>query len=615
MGWFDEDDSEEEQDQLQAQSNANTNTEEEEDPLDAYMKSLNDSQASTAPSSRTGRLDMDNEDEATSHWTDQSVSNTLDKPLCHDNEQPQSSSARQALESTFHQAGGNPEKKPNHNLSLAPVNHETMNYQDFPKCFYTTTDTPQGHSWRQQHEITCHPGTMDPILSFSQIQSTFGNDLFSKIQKRGYTTLTLVQSQTLPVALSGHDALVTAYTGSGKTFAYTWPMLVHLQHQTPLLGDETGPMAIVLVPTRELAIQVHNQVKSMLPSNLTSLAIIGGMSNYHLLKNLKQTGCHVVVASPGRFLDLLGKKSKGLSLERVTYCVLDEADKMLTMGFEEQVTSILQNVRPNRQTLMLSATMGRKVERVAQGWLSDSFVRIAIGRTGESSEHVQQHVMVLPSYNDKKTWLKEMVPVLAQVGRTLVFVAKRSECEEIAEMLRQQSLRIETLHGEKHQSDRNASLRAFAKGDLDALVATDVAARGLDVKNVSTVINFDPAKNLDSHVHRIGRAGRLSKDEHNKGVAYTLLTQKNADFAHVLMSAFEREGREVTDALRSLAEKSRKSGNVASRTKWNKSGLGFNDHDDPPNGGSSVGGGNGYYGPSTSQAAAGAPPTKRSRWE
>ena len=230
-----------------------------------------------------------------------------------------------------------------------------------------------------------------------------------------------------------------------------------------------GPMAIVLVPTRELAIQVHNQVKSMLPSNLTSLAIIGGMSNYHLLKNFKQTGCHVVVASPGRFLDLLGKKSKGLSLERVTYCVLDEADKMLTMGFEEQVTSILQNVRPNRQTLMLSATMGRKVERVAQGWLSDSFVRIAIGRTGESSEHVQQHVMVLPSYNDKKTWLKEMVPVLAQVGRTLVFVAKRSDCEEIAEMLRQQSLRIETLHGEKHQSDRNASLRAFAKGDLDAL--------------------------------------------------------------------------------------------------------------------------------------------------
>ena len=221
--------------------------------------------------------------------------------------------------------------------------------------------------------------------------------------------------------------------------------------------------------------------------------------------------------------------------------------------------------------------------------------------------------MVLPTFAAKKDWIVEMLPILSQVGRTLIFVATRTECEELAETVRAKSpaLRIETLHGEKHQSDRNAALRAFSKGDLSALIATDVASRGLDVSNVSTVVNFDPAKNLDAHVHRIGRAGRLAKDKHNKGVAYTLLTHKNADFAHILMNAFEREGREVTDELRALANKSRRSGNVAARTKWNKSGLGSHDND-PSHEERTTGASVNYYGPSASQSVE--PPTKRTRW-
>jgi ATP-dependent RNA helicase DDX42 len=219
--------------------------------------------------------------------------------------------------------------------------------------------------------------------------------------------------------------------------------------------------------------------------------------------------------------------------------------------------------------------------------------------------------MVLPSYQAKKEWLLEMLPILSQVGRTLVFVATRNECEELALIMREkQSLQVETLHGEKHQSDRNASLRAFSNGENTALIATDVAARGLDVQNVSTVVSFDPAKNLDAHVHRIGRAGRLSKDKQNKGVAYTLLTPKNADFAHVLVNAFQREGRDVSSELQALAEKSRRSGNVASRNKWNKSGIGFHDKD-PSHDESVTSSGIGYYGPSLSDVE---PRAKRSRW-
>lgn len=616
MGWFDDDDDSEEEEEPQTMAAAENDEHEQDDPLDAYMKSLdaaanNDAATTTTSTARTGRLDMDNEDEATSHWHGGTTESTIatKNHRRQDDDEEEGNAAQQALDSMFHRAGSNNRKdKKEDNFKLAPVHHEEMTYPDFEKSFYTPSDTSRGHEWRQEHEITCLPGTIDRILSFHECRSTLGDDLYDKIHlKAGFTTPTLVQSQTLPVALSGHDALVTASTGSGKTLAYTWPMIVHLQHQAPLQQDETGPMAVVLVPTRELAIQVHKQVKSMMPSHLMSLAITGGISNYHLLKDLKQsTGCHAVVATPGRFLDLLGKKKRGLSLSRVTFIVLDECDRMLSMGFEQQVTSILQNVRRDRQSLMLSATMGQKVERVARQWLHNP-IRIAIGRTGKSSEHVQQHVMVLPSYEKKRAWLLEMLPVLSQVGRTLVFVATRNECEELAQVMRQNhSMRIETLHGEKHQSDRNAALRAFSRGELDALIATDVASRGLDVKNVSTVVNFDPAKNLDAHVHRIGRAGRLSKDDkHNKGVAYTLLTSKNADFALVLANAFEREGRKVTKELMALANTSRRSGNVAA--KRDKSGLGYNVNDE------SSKSGNGYYGPSTSAAAAG-PPAKRSRW-
>jgi ATP-dependent RNA helicase DDX42 len=276
------------------------------------------------------------------------------------------------------------------------------------------------------------------------------------------------------------------------------------------------------------------------------------------------------------------KKNKGLSLDRTTFVVLDEADKMLQMGFEQQVRQIIRNVRPDRQTLMLSATMGRKMEKVAQDWLANP-VRISVGRTGQASEHVEQHVMVLPTVEKKNDWLLEMLPVLEDVGRALIFVATRDGCEELAKLVHSKygdNITVETLHGDKHQSDRNVALKLFSKGAVKFLIATDVAARGLDVPLVSTVINYDAAKDLDAHVHRVGRAGRLSSTDGQwqSGTAYTLLLQGNkrdADFAHTLLNAFEREGHGISPQLQQLAYKSRKAGNVESRKTRNKKGLGF----------------------------------------
>ena len=222
---------------------------------------------------------------------------------------------------------------------------------------------------------------------------------------------------------------------------------------------------------------------------------------------------------------------------------------------------------------------------------------IAVGQTGRASDHVKQYVMVLPNFDAKKTWLQQMLPILEDVGPTLVFVATRVDCESLADVIRKgnPSLNLATLHGDKHASDRQAALRAFTKGHVSALIATDVAARGLDT-NVATVISFDPAKNLDIHVHRIGRAGRLAKDEqeYREGTSYSLLTKKNADFAHVLMNSFERDNREISPELRQLAQQSRRSGApMPSRDRWNKTGLGF----DAPAGGSN------RYGPASSQQA------------
>jgi ATP-dependent RNA helicase DDX42 len=192
--------------------------------------------------------------------------------------------------------------------------------------------------------------------------------LVRAIAKCGYDSPTLVQSQTLSVALSGHDALITAATGSGKTLAYIWPMIIHINDQHHIEPGIDGPIGIVLTPTRELAKQVYTHAKTFIECiGGKAVEVAGGnRGTWELTKELKK-GCEIVVSSPGRLIDMV--KKKGTNLKRVTFLVLDEADRMLSMGFEKQVNSVLENVRPDRQTLLLSATFGKRVEKVARSWL------------------------------------------------------------------------------------------------------------------------------------------------------------------------------------------------------------------------------------------------------
>jgi ATP-dependent RNA helicase DDX42 len=724
---------------------------EEDDPLDAYMKSLanpplsSSSTVSTGPhhlsKTKMARLDVENEDEATSHWTEVTRTNNNSNgdgddhaTTSHFNPEGNnldawetSASARAALDSTFHKAGSTSTSTSTHSnvdITLTPIHHETMNYAKIKKCLITienngslssssrTHDTSAGHAWRQEHQVTCHP-PIDPVLEYDLLSSLSSSssstepspsssssssfsyrsilpDSFPRwCQKQSYTSLTPVQAQTLPVAFHGYNSIITAATGSGKTLSYLWPLVVHLYH------NDVTTKGLILSPTRELTLQIEKTAsslgKAVLPlqqGQKASLAITGGggtgdaasnKGRYFLSQTLYHSNPRILVATPGRLLDVLRalpKKQKeggngassaaAFTLQDVTFLVLDEADKLLQMGFSNQVIQVLQQIRPDRQCLMTSATMGHRMEQVAMKWMgtssssssnkdsinmasnthSKNLVRISVGTTGRASEHVDQHVVVLPTTHAKEQFVLELLPSLVAVGRTLIFVATRDGCEQLATTLRNQiadpSLVLETLHGDKHQSDRNAALQAFKKGRVLVLIATDVAGRGLDIPSVTTVLNFDPAKNLDTHVHRIGRAGRLSKDHDGQacaGTAYTLLLSPGqADFARVLKSAQEREGRPVSAELAKLAQQSSSRAGSSGgydnhhqshstkhgdhRNKNRPWGLGFS-HERPsesatilPGTVSSSPSTSSYYGPASSSLSSDAEPPakKKSRW-
>ncbi|GJN08069.1 hypothetical protein PR202_ga25957 [Eleusine coracana subsp. coracana] len=349
-------------------------------------------------------------------------------------------------------------------------------------------------------------------------------------------------------SISGRDIIGIAKTGSGKTAAFVLPMIVHIMDQ-PELEKEEGPIGVICAPTRELAHQIYLEAKKFAkPYNLRVAAVYGGVSKYDQFKELK-AGCEVVIATPGRLIDLL--KMKALKMFRATYMVLDEADRMFDLGFEPQIRSIVGQIRPDRQTLLFSATMPYKVERLAREILTDP-IRVTVGQVGSANEDIKQVVNVLPSDAEKMPWLLEKLPGMIDDGDVLVFASKKARVDELEKELNQRGFRIAALHGDKDQASRMETLQKFKSGVYHVLVATDVAARGLDIKSIKTVVNFDIVKEMDMHIHRIGRTGRAGDKD---GTAYTLITQKESRFAGELVHSLIAAGQDVPNELMDLAMK------------------------------------------------------------
>ena len=339
--------------------------------------------------------------------------------------------------------------------------------------------------------------------SFSNL--SLAPQLARAVLDMGYETMTPIQEQAIPVVLEGRDVMGAAQTGTGKTAAFALPLLQRMmKHENASTSPARHPVrALVLLPTRELAVQVAEQVELYAKyTNLRSAVVFGGMDMKPQTLALK-AGVEVLVATPGRLLDHI--EAKNAVLNQVEYVVLDEADRMLDIGFLPDLQRILSYLPKQRITLLFSATFSPEIKRLASSYLQDP-VTIEVARSNATASTVEQHFYSVGA-DDKRRALHQILKTRG-MKQAFVFVNSKLGCARLARSLEKEGLKTTALHGDKSQDERLKALEAFKSGEVDLLVCTDVAARGLDIKDVPAVFNFDVPFNAEDYVHRIGRTGR-----------------------------------------------------------------------------------------------------------
>uniref|UniRef100_A0A7S3LTS7 RNA helicase n=2 Tax=Aplanochytrium stocchinoi TaxID=215587 RepID=A0A7S3LTS7_9STRA len=341
-------------------------------------------------------------------------------------------------------------------------------------------------------------------------------------------------------------------------------MLTHIMDQR-LLEKGEGPIAVVLAPTRELAHQIYVETRRYAKIfGCKVCAIYGGVNKWEQIKALRQL-CEVVIATPGRLIDLI--RAKACPMKRITFLVLDEADQMLSHGFEPQVRTIANRIRPDRQTVFFSATFNKKLKLLARDILRNP-IEIRTGTFG-SHDLITQEFIPFQSDNEKWNWLASNLKGFVQNGKVLVFVSQKAGCDQLASSINSylRDTPCVHIHGDKSQQERTKAIQDF-KGNSMVLVATDVASRGLHIPNVNTVICFDAARNIDSHTHRIGRTGRMGKDGAKPGKAYVLLTKNDTKFSQVLLKTLRGAKQKIPQFLSGFAHAESGSSNVGSETVY-----------------------------------------------
>jgi len=391
-----------------------------------------------------------------------------------------------------------------------------------------------------------------PVELFADLD--LGPALESNVRRCRFVKPTPVQRHSIPIGLAGRDLMVCAQTGSGKTAAFMFPIIAGILRSNPpppVRGRKAFPLALVMSPTRELASQIMEESKKF--SYQTGLRVVvcyGGAPIHHQMRELER-GCDILVGTPGRLTDLLERGK--VSLQDVRYLALDEADRMLDMGFEPQIRRIVDGSgMPNAQertTLLYSATFPREIQRMATDFLHD-YIFIAVGRVGSSTELISQSVLHVQQH-EKRSVLCDLVHSVS--GLTLVFVETKRSADSLEDFLCMQGFPATSIHGDRSQPEREQALRSFKSGHTPVLVATDVAARGLDIPNVAHVINYDLPNDIDDYVHRIGRTGRAGK----KGLATAMFSDQNVTVAKDLADLMSEAGQEVPSWLLGFASQSR----------------------------------------------------------
>jgi len=439
---------------------------------------------------------------------------------------------------------------------LPPVDHEAIEYPEFQRKFYIESSeikkmtADEVAAYRKGLDDTRIRGKDCPYPIKKWTQCGLPSNLLTVLKKHDYNAPFAIQCQALPAIMSGRDVIGVAKTGSGKTLAFVIPMLRHIKAQPPLLEGD-GPIGLIMAPTRELAVQIFKETKLFCKSlNLNPVCAYGGAPMAQQVGDIK-AGAEMVVCTPGRCIDLLTLNSgRVMNLQRCTYVVLDEADRMFDMGFEPQVKKIMNNIRPDRQTVMFSATFPKVVEKHAKSIL-DNPVQIICGGVSVVSDTITQHIEVIGAEAKNKRLLELLGDWYNLGDNILIFVDRQEDADELFRDLIKAGYVALTLHGGKDQNDRDHTLADFKNKDNTLMVATSVAARGLDVKDCTLVINYNCPNHYEDYVHRVGRTGRAGK----KGTAYTFIEPEEDAYAPDMVNALKLAGEEtIPEMLTALAE-------------------------------------------------------------
>ncbi|KAK8433753.1 Phosphomethylpyrimidine kinase-domain-containing protein [Phyllosticta citricarpa] len=463
---------------------------------------------------------------------------------------------------------------------LKAQNWDLNSLPKFEKSFYkehpdvAARSQAEVDAFRKEYQIAVQGRDVPkPVTTFDE--AGFPGYVMNEVKAQGFEKPTAIQSQGWPMALSGRDVVGIAETGSGKTLTYCLPAIVHINAQ-PLLAPGDGPIVLILAPTRELAVQIQQEISKFgKSSRIRNTCVYGGVPKGQQIRDLAR-GVEVCIATPGRLIDML--ESGKTNLRRVTYLVLDEADRMLDMGFEPQIRKIIGQIRPDRQTCMWSATWPKEVRQLASDYQTD-FIQVNIGSMDLSANHrITQIVEHLERIMDDKN------------NKVLIFTGTKRVADDITRFLRQDGWPALSIHGDKQQNERDWVLNEFRTGKSPIMVATDVASRGIDVKNITHVLNYDYPNNSEDYVHRIGRTGRAGA----KGTAITFFTTENAKQSRDLVQVLSESKQQIDPRLSEMA---RYGGGGGGGRGWGGRGRG----------GHGRGGGHGYSGGNSQ-------PLGRNRW-
>ncbi|CAH1731387.1 probable ATP-dependent RNA helicase DDX43 [Aphis gossypii] len=386
-----------------------------------------------------------------------------------------------------------------------------------------------------------------PIKTFEHAFSLFP-DIIKVIKKQKFTTPSPIQCQAWPIIMSGHDLIAIAQTGTGKTLAYILPALIHLRKQPTPRKERIGPSVVIMGPTRELVLQIRDEITKYLHDNIKVVCVYGGgVSAQDHQKLLEDEKPDIVVATPGRLNDLIGIQA--VKLEHVSYLVLDEADRMLDMGFKNQIELSLRHVRPDKQTILTSATWPEAVKNLAK-YFAKNPLHITVGSLDLSTVNTVTQKIIMLKEHQKEAWLDDFISNnLSKDDKIIIFMRKKSSVDKMYEHFNKKNIECRCIHGGRIQSDREGSLADMRNGVVSILIATDVASRGIDIHDITLVINYDFPVNIEEYVHRVGRTGRAGKT----GSAITLFSNYDKFNASPLIGVLEKSEQPIPPELYKMA--------------------------------------------------------------